>query len=145
MVGGVFTMLDISASGLRAERARMNMHANNLANVYTTRDKDGNLNPYRRKRIYFQAGAPDLTGSENLGVSVGKIEDDYDSDFIYKYEPDHPDAIQEGEKKGYVAYPNVQTPLEMVDMMVAARAYQANLTAFDAGKQILRGALQIIA
>ena len=141
MVGGVCTMLDISASALRAERARMNVHANNLANVHTTRDTDGNLNPYRRKRIFFKAGAPDLTGSEHLGVDVDRIDDDMTSDFIKRYQPGHPDADEEG----HVSYPNVQVPMEMVDMMVAARAYQANLAAFDAGKQIMRGALQIIA
>lgn len=145
MAGGVFTMMDISASGLRAERSRMNMHANNLANAFTTRDKNGDPNPYRRKRIYFSPGAPEITGSEHLGVRVDKIEDDMDTDFIYKYEPNHPDAIKQGPHAGQVAYPNVQVPLEMVDMMVAARAYEANLTAFDAGKQIMRGALQIIA
>ncbi|MBN2713924.1 MAG: flagellar basal body rod protein FlgC [Planctomycetes bacterium] len=141
MVGGVFTMMDISASALRAERARMNVHANNLANVNTTRDADGNLNPYRRKRIYFKAGAPELTGSSQLGVEVDKIDDDMTTDFLKKYQPGHPDA----DENGYVSYPNVSVPMEMVDMMMASRAYEANLTAMDTGKQILRGALQIIA
>jgi flagellar basal-body rod protein FlgC len=145
MVGGVFTMMDISASALRAERARMNMHANNLANVNTTRDADGNPNPYRRKVIHFKSGNVDMTGSEKLGVSVDKIEDDTRTDLIYKYQPGHPDAITEGEKKGFVAYPNVQVPLEMVDMMMAVRAFEANLTAMESAKQVLRGALQIIA
>ncbi len=141
MVGGIFTMMDISASALRAERARMNMHANNLANVDSTRDKDGKLNPYRRKRIFFKTGAPDITGSDRLGVSVDRIEDDFTTDFIKKYQPGHPDA----DSDGYVSYPNVQVPLEMVDMMMAQRAYQANITAMETAKQIMRGALQIIA
>jgi len=145
MIGGVFTMMDISASGLRAERARMNVHANNLANVLTTHDADGNPNPYRRKRIFFQPGAPEQTGSPHLGVRVEKIDEDTTSDFLYRYEPAHPDAIQSGSRKGFVAYPNVSSETEMVDMMVAARAFQANLAAFDSAKQMIRGALSIIA
>ena len=145
MIGGIFTGMDVSGSALRAGRARMNMHANNLANAQTTHDADGKANPYRRKRIFFQAGAPELTGSPTLGVRVQKIEDDTTSDFLYKYEPDHPDAIKQGAMTGYVAYPNVQSELEMVDMMMAARAFQANLAALDSVKQIMRGALTIIA
>ncbi len=141
MVGGVFTMMDISASALRAERARMNMHANNLANVHTIIDKDGNYAPYRRKRIFFKAGAPEITGSSQLGVRVDRIEDDFRTDLIPKYQPGHPYA----DEKGMVYYPNVMVPVEMVDMMMAARAFEANLTAIESAKQIMRGALQIIA
>ena len=141
MVGGVFTMMDISSSGMRAERARMNMHANNMANAFTLHDKDGNYAPYRRKQIFFKQGAPDLTGSKDLGVDVEKIEDDYDTALRKVYQPGHPDA----DEKGYVEYPNVEVPLEMVDMMIAQRAFQANVTAFESAKQIFRGALGIIA
>jgi flagellar basal-body rod protein FlgC len=140
MVGGVFTMMDISASALRAERARMNVHANNLANANTTRDADGNPNPYRRKRIFFKPGAPEVTGSKTLGVQVGEIDEDYDTQLRAVYQPGHPDA----DKHGYVKYPNVSVPLEMVDMMVAQRAFQANLTAMESAKGIMRSALQII-
>lgn len=143
LVGGVFTMFDISASGLRAERARMNVHANNLANVNTTRGEDGE--PFRRRLALFKEGAPEITGSSRLGVSVDRIDKDYDTDFQYKYEPNHPDAIQEGKWTGYVAYPNIQVPVEMVDMMMASRAYEANLTTMDTAKQIHSGALRIIA
>lgn len=145
LVGGMFTMFDISASGLRAERARMNVHANNLANVNTTHDEFGNVNPYRRNRVFFKPGAPDVTGSREWGVQVDKIEQDFETDFQYRYQPDHPDAIQEGKWAGYVAYPNVQVPVEMVDMMMASRAYEANLTSMDTAKQIHSGALRIIA
>ncbi|MCL2001515.1 MAG: flagellar basal body rod protein FlgC [Planctomycetes bacterium] len=143
LVGGIFTMFDISASGLRAERARMNVHANNLANVNTTHGADGE--PYRRRRVFFKEGAPEITGSRHWGVAVDKVEKDYDTDFIYRYDPGHPDAIREGKWNGYVAYPNVQVPVEMVDMMMAARAYEANLTTMDTAKQIHSGALRIIA
>lgn len=141
MIGGIFTMFDISASGMRAERARMNVTANNLANINTTHDENGNVAPYRRKRIFFKPGAPAITGSHTLGVSVDKIDEDKTTDFIKKHEPGHPDA----DEKGYVSYPNIQVPMEMVDMMMASRAFQANVTSFETAKQIFSGALQIIA
>mgnify|MGYP000072065838 CR=1 FL=1 len=145
MIGGIFTMMDISASALRAERARMNVIANNLANVNTTHDAAGRPRPYRRRRIFFQPGAPEQTGSTKWGVSVAKIDEDTKTDYFYRYEPHHPDAIRNGPRAGYVAYPNVHPELEMVDMMMAARAFQANLTAMDSAKQMMRGALAIIA
>lgn len=144
LVGGIFTMFDISASGLRAERARMNVHANNLANVNTTRGEDGE--PYRRRRVYFKEGAPEVTGSEKWGVSVAREDKDYDTAFQLKWDPNHPDAIQEeGRFKGYVRMPNVQVAVEMVDMMMASRAYEANLTTMETAKTIHSGALRIIA
>ena len=145
LVGGIFTMFDISASGLRAERARMNVHANNLANINTTHDKDGNANPYTRKHVLFKEGAPEITGSPHLGVRVDAVMEDYDTDYQYRYEPEHPDAIKEGKWEGYVKYPNVHVAVEMVDMMMAARAYEANLTTMDTAKSMHRGALRIIA
>jgi flagellar basal-body rod protein FlgC len=138
--GGIFTMMDISSSALAAERARMNVIANNMANAQTTHDVDGNPNPYRRKRIYFQPGAEEFTGSQELGVSVREIDED-PSDLKRIYQPGHPDADEEG----YVLYPNVSVQVEMMDMMIASRAYEANITAMDSAKQIMRGALQIIA
>ncbi|MCD8139065.1 MAG: flagellar basal body rod protein FlgC [Planctomycetaceae bacterium] len=143
LVGGVFTMFDISASGIRAERARMNVHANNLANINTTRGEDGE--PYRRRRVYFKEGAPEITGSREWGVSVAREDKDYDTEFQLKWDPNHPDAIKEGELAGYLRLPNVQVAVEMVDMMMAARAYEANLTTMDTAKQIHSGALRIIA
>ena len=139
--GGIFTGFDISASALRAERARMNIHAQNLANINSTRDPFGEIGPYRRMRPLFKEGAPEVTGSERWGVSVAKVESDYETDFILRHDPGHPDA----DEFGYVAYPNVQVAVEMVDMMMAQRAYEANLTAIETAKQMHRGALQIIA
>lgn len=139
LVGGMFTMFDISASGLRAERARMNVHANNLANVNTIHGEDGE--PYRRRIVTFKAGAPEITGSNEWGVSVDQEFKDYDTQLMLRYEPGHPEADAEG----YVKYPNVQVPVEMVNMMMAARAFEANLTSMDTAKQIHSGALRIIA
>ena len=145
LVGGIFTMFDISASGLRAERARMNVHANNLANINTTHDENGNVSPYRRQRVFFKEGAPEITGSKQWGVEVDRIEKDFDTDLQYRYEPEHPDAIQEGKWTGYVAYPNIHVAVEMVDMMMASRAFEANLTSMDTAKKMHSGALRIIA
>jgi len=143
-IGGMFTTFDIAFSGLRAERARMNVVANNMANINTTHDQYGNVEAYRRQRVFFKAGAPEVTGSSHWGVSVDKVDTD-PSQLIHKYDPEHPDAIQEGEWAGYVAYPNIHPATEMVDMMIAARAYEANLTVMESAKQLHRGALQIIA
>jgi flagellar basal-body rod protein FlgC len=137
---GAFRMMDIGASALAAERARMNVVANNLANAQTTHDADGNPNPYRRKRIHFKPGAPEFTGSKTLGVRVDEIDED-PSELREVYKPGHPDA----NAQGIVRYPNVRTEVEMVDMMVAQRAYEANVTSMEAAKQVIRGALRIIA
>ena len=117
-VGGFFQMMDISASALHAERARMNVVANNLANAYTTHDTDGNRKTFRRQMVSFKPGAPDVTGSETLGVQVSEITPDMTS-FRKVYQPTHPDA----DEKGYVSMPNVDVATEMMDMMVASRAY----------------------
>lgn len=139
-IGGIFTSFDIAASALRAERARMTVSANNLANVNTTKDVDGNYNPYRRKEISFKIGAPTITGNENLGVEVESIEPDYMSDLKLKYMPYSPYA----NKEGYVEMPNVEPAQEMVDMMMAQRAFEANLASFESAKSIFKGALEII-
>ena len=121
----------------------MNVHANNLANINTTRGEGGE--PYRRRLVRFAEGAPEITGSKQWGVSVDEVAKDYDTDFLLKWDPFHPDAMKEGEHPGYVRLPNVQAPVEMVDMMMASRAYEANLTTMDTAKQIHSGALRIIA
>ena len=137
--------LAIAATGMTAQQLNVEVIANNLANINTTHDEHGNAVPYRRNRVFFKEGAPEITGSRHLGVSVDEVSKDYDTDLQYKYDPSHPDAIKEGKWKDYVAYPNVQAPVEMVDMMMASRAYEANLTTMDTAKQIHRGALRIIA
>lgn len=139
-IGGFFKMMDISASALQAERTRMNVVANNLANAYTTHDTEGNPSPFRRKMVQFKPGSPEITGSETLGVQVSEITPD-EAAFRRVHQPTHPDADAEG----FVSMPNVDVPTEMMDMMVASRAYEANITAMESAKQIIRSALQIIA
>jgi flagellar basal-body rod protein FlgC len=134
----VFSALDISATGLYAERTRMNVIANNLANINSTRTPEGG--PFRRQMVILRGNEvtePDTT--ENLGVGVVGVVDD-PSPFPLVYNPGHPDANPDG----YVAMPNVNVVEEMVDMVTAVRAYEANVTAIDASKNMLRRSLDII-
>ncbi len=134
----IFSALDISASGLYAERTRMNVIANNLANANSTRTPEGG--PFRRQLVVLQGTeATDPNQLENLGVTVKGVVDD-PSAFPLVYNPGHPDANADG----YVAMPNVNIVEEMVDMITALRAYEANITAIDANKTIVRRSLDII-
>lgn len=154
-MGGLFTAFDVSGSALRAERLRMNLIANNLANVGTTRADGRRGSPYRRKQAIFALGAPDMTGEETLGVRLERVEPD-PSPFQRIWRPGHPDAITEEdiagsggrlgpEDLGYVRLPNVNLPVEMVDMMEASRAYEANVTAIQVTKAMLESVLQVLA
>ncbi|MEA3401038.1 MAG: flagellar basal body rod protein FlgC [Armatimonadota bacterium] len=137
---GVFGALRLSGSALQAERTRMDVIAENIANVETTRAGDGE--PYRRRQVVlrtFQVGrAP---GGESLaGVRVADLEPDL-SPLPRLHNPSHPDA----DPDGYVLMPNVDLPTEMADMVLAARAYEANAAAFKSGREIIRQALSILA
>lgn len=130
--------LDISASGLQAERVRMDVIANNLANANSTRTPEGG--PFRRQLVILKGmEAGDSQGTAPLGVRVAGVVDD-PSPFPLVYDPGHPDA----DENGYVQMPNVNVLEEMVDMMTALRAYEANITAIDATKAMLGRTLDII-
>lgn len=134
----IFDTFKISGSGLSAERLRMDLIADNLSNANTTRTPEGG--PYRRKMVVFKTILQDKLKSR--GVQVDKIVEDK-SPFRWEYNPDHPDAIREGEKKGYVLFPNVNPVKEMVDMITASRAYEANVTALNSAKSMAYKALEI--
>jgi flagellar basal-body rod protein FlgC len=143
---GLFQAFDISASGMTAERFRIDTIAENIANVNTTRTEDGT--PYRRKIVTFEEKqlTPFSTYYESAraravgnGVKVSELSEDTTTDFVMKYEPSNPDA----DENGYVYYPNVNTVTEMTNLIDATRAYEANTTAFDASKSIVQAALQI--
>lgn len=142
----IFNSLRTSATGLSAERLRMDLISNNLANVETTRTDEGG--PYVRQMAVFKPyrSFESVLGKEinNLqGVKVDKILKDK-SPFRLEYEPNHPDAIQEeGELKGYVMYPNVNPVKEMIDMISASRAYEANVTVMNSAKSMAMKALEI--
>lgn len=130
----LFRSMETSASGLTAERLRMDVIADNIANANTTRTPEGG--PYRRKLVFFvpRPGDDGLGG----GVRVGGIGRDL-SPFKLRYDPGHPDA----DAQGYVRMPNVDTVREMVDLITASRAYEANVTAINAAKGMFMRALDI--
>lgn len=138
-----FSTLRISASGLSAERLRMDTVASNIANVNTTRGENGQ--PYRRKIAVFQenltsAMNPETGNYDNklLGVKAVGIAEDQ-SPFRRVYDPSNPDA----DKDGYVNMPNVNILNEMADMMVASRSYEANVNAVNSEKSMFSKALEI--
>lgn len=135
----IFSAMEISASGMTAERLRMDLISNNLANVNTTRTDEGG--PYRRQSAVFEAVYARTKGINKFqgkGVrAVGIARDTNPPQLIY--EPDHPDANGEG----YVAMPNINVINEMVDLITATRAYEANVTAVNAYKGMFLKALEI--
>jgi flagellar basal-body rod protein FlgC len=133
-----------SATALDAQRARIEVAVSNIANAESTRGPDGK--PYRRRDVVLgaepiQSADPfgqALGRAEAIGVTVHQIVEDQ-SEFRRRYEPSHPDADAEG----FVATPNVDVPEEMVDMLGAARAYQANLTAINLIRDTIQRALEL--
>ena len=129
----LFGNFRISASALTAERFRMDVISNNIANSQTTRTANGG--PYQRERVVFRP----LTGpNENGGVAVTAVLADNRPGHTV-HDPSHPDADAQGD----VTYPNVDMATEMVDMMSATRAYEANIVAFNAAKTMATKALEI--
>jgi flagellar basal-body rod protein FlgC len=145
-----FGGLEISASGLTAERLRMDVTAENLANAQTTRGADGQ--PYRRKEVILQEtpGSFGATLSAAMGggggdgsaggVQVAGVVQDTATPLKRVYDPGHPDA----DAQGYVSMPNVDTVTEMVDLIGAQRAYEANVTAMQAAKQMFSRTLDLL-
>lgn len=148
----LFQSMQISASGLHAQRMRMNLLATNLANANSTRTPEGG--PYRRKDVVFQpvgidrlsnAGSPFNKASfesefdrQLKGVQVSEVVRDQRPPRLV-YDPNHPDA----NKDGYVAMPNINPISEMVSLMNATRSYEAGVTAINAAKDMVNKALSI--
>ena len=131
-----FGIFKVSASGMYAQRERMNTIASNMANANTTRTQEGG--PYRRKDVVF-AVEPAQGGQSDLeGVKVKEVVQD-SAPPVLVYDPGHPDA----DANGYVAMPNINVIEEMVNMMMATRAYEANVTAFNLSKGMLLKTLDI--
>ena len=142
----MFQPLNISASALTAGRMKMDIISSNIANATTTRGKlvKGEWIPYRRKMVEVEQNGA-VPFSQFLknevganGVKVTRIAEDQ-TPFQPVYDPSHPDA----NKDGYVMMPNVDITKEMVDLMSASRAYEANVTAFNVGKAMSLKALDI--
>ncbi|NOW87846.1 flagellar basal-body rod protein FlgC [Clostridium beijerinckii] len=130
-----FTSMQISATGLSAERLRMDTITSNMANASTTRSANGK-GPYVRKVAVFQEALD--ANKDMAGVKAVKIEND-PSPLRKVYDPTHPDA----DSNGYVTMPNVNVLNEMADMMVATRSYEANIDTFNALKNMFSKALEI--
>ncbi|WP_425449197.1 flagellar basal body rod protein FlgC [Dethiothermospora halolimnae] len=143
---GLFNSINISASGLTAERTRMDIISNNIANVNTTRTASGT--PYRRKLAVFKENNKGAFGDilaktqnsleRSKGVKISKVVEDK-SPFKKIYDPGHPDANEDG----YVLKPNVDVVKEMVDMISATRGYEANITAINSYKNMAMRSLDI--
>lgn len=142
---GMFRAIDTSASGLTAERLRMDVISNNIANVNTTRTEEGG--PFRRQLCIFQARKPagrwpfqerKMPQQIGSGVRVTSIQEDM-APFKLEYDPTHPDA----DADGYVRRPNINIVHEMVDMITATRAYEANVTTINSQKDMINSALNI--
>lgn len=143
---GYLDSIDIGASALTAQRLRMDIISQNIANINTTRTDKGT--PYRRKLVVFEERSPSAPFSAYLsesgkkiigkGVRAARIAED-ESPFRKTYDPGHPDA----DENGYVLMPNVDIVAEMVDMISATRAYEANVTSINAAKDMAMKTLQI--
>jgi len=137
--------MNVSASGMTAQRLRLDIISQNIANVNTTRDENGNV--YRRKTVVFSE--KDVTpfgdilmktaGAVGNGVKVSQVSEDRESALRKVYDPSHPDADEDG----YVSYPNVNVVQEMTDMIDATRSYEANVTAFNATKSMALKGLEV--
>ncbi|MBM7685213.1 flagellar basal-body rod protein FlgC [Defluviitalea raffinosedens] len=138
--------MNINASGLTAQRLRMDIISQNIANINTTRTENGQ--PYRRKTVLFEERSNSASFNSILknsmdqfngsGVRVSRIAED-NSDFKMVYDPEHPDA----DENGYVRMPNVNIIEEMVNMISANRSYEANVTAMNTNKNMALKALEI--
>jgi flagellar basal-body rod protein FlgC len=147
----MFDSFNVAATGLTAQRLRMDLISNNIANATTTRTPEGGA--YRRKRAIFAPVnirpnyksplVPErIEHGSGKGVRVVKIEED-GSPFRLVYDPSHPDAIKTGPKKGYVEMPNVNVVTEMTDMISASRSYEANVMMVNNAKSMFTKALEI--
>ena len=139
-MGDLFGAIGIAASGMAAERLRMDVTSNNLANADTTRGPNGQ--PYRRQAVVLQAGNPSFSsmlGQTQAGVQVaGIVADATPGQRVY--DPSHPDA----DAQGYVTMPNVNTVTEMTDLITESRSYEADTQALDTAKQLYLKTLDIL-
>ena len=140
----MFSALDISTSALVAQRVRLNAISSNLANVSTTRNEAGELEPYQARFTVFRTDANVRSPEGAVGVRVGSVEVAA-REPRYKFQPGHPDAIQEGPRKGHVAYPDINLVQESVDALEATRAYEANVGVIEITKNLNQTTLRILA
>ncbi|MDR0785329.1 MAG: flagellar basal body rod protein FlgC [Treponema sp.] len=148
---GIFNSINIAGTGLSAERLRSDVIADNIANASTTRTAEGG--PFRRSRVIMRPRAEgpywrspflpeNMDNRGGAGVRVAEIQKDNAKPRLV-YDPTHPDAIKDGSQAGYVEMPNVDIVTEMVDMIAASRAYEANASVIEGSKAMFQRALEI--
>jgi flagellar basal-body rod protein FlgC len=148
---GLFSSINTAATGLSANRVRLDVIADNMANVSTTRTNEGG--PFKRSRVIMRPRVESpywrspflpetIDNGIGRGVRVVEIEKD-DTEPRYIYDPTHPDAILSGRWEGYVAMPNVDVVTEMTDMISASRSYEANAAIIEGSKAMFQRALDI--
>ena len=149
---GLFTSINIASTGMSVERLRTDVIANNIANATTTRTQEGGV--YRKQSVILEPIASenpswrfpfidsDMDNGPGKGVRVREIVSDTTQGRMV-WSPDHPDAIKSGPNKGYVEYPNVNIVNEMVDMISANRAYEANASVIQGSKEMFSSAMDI--
>ncbi|HTY61004.1 MAG TPA: flagellar basal body rod protein FlgC [Acidobacteriota bacterium] len=138
----LMTAIEVGASGLTAQRRRLEVLVSNLVNANTT--QPAGKEPYRRKDVLFTSANPEMSFGAALddavqGVEISNIVTD-NSDPVKRFEPNHPHA----DKDGYVSYPNVNAMEEMVNVMSATRSYEANLQAVNMAKEMQQKTLEIL-
>lgn len=150
---GLYSSINIAATGLTAQRTRLDVISNNIANVNTTRTSEGGV--FRRSRVVFRPRVSQpywrspflpkyLDNGLGKGVRISEIEQDRDAPPRRVWDPTHPDSIKTGKWKGYVEYPNVNIVQEMVDMISATRSYEANVAVVNGSKSMFMKALDIV-
>lgn len=140
----MLSALDVSTSALVAQRTRLTAIANNIANLSTTHNESGEVEPFQPRYTIFETddavrGPYGVSGVKVAAVKIADVEP------RWKYEPNHPDAVKEGPQKGYVAYPNVDLMSEFTDALETTRAYEANLGVIDVTKEMVQQTLRILA
>ena len=149
---GLFTAINIASSGMSAQRTRADVISDNMANASTTRTAEGG--PYRRSRVIMRPRVDSpywrspflpegLDNGIGRGVRIAEIQKDYKTENKLVYDPTHPDAIKSGPREGYVEMPNVDIVSEMVDLIAASRAYEANASIVEGSKSMFQKALEI--
>ena len=140
----MFSALDISTSALVAQRMRLNTVASNMANISTTHNEAGEAVPFQPRFTVFQTDTSVATPEGASGVKVSSVEI-VDQEPRWKYQPGHPDAVKEGPRQGWVAYPDVNMVEQSVDALEATRAYEANVGVIEITKSLGSTTLRILA
>ncbi len=135
--------LDISTSGLVAQRVRLNAISGNLANMSSLRNEQGQVQPYQERFVVLQPDDAVQSAEGAVGVRVSEVRT-ATVEPKYRYQPGHPLAIREGKWKGYVAYPNMDMMTQFVDALIATRAYEANLGVMEVTKNLGEQSMRII-